>query len=204
MKLKKRIGNKILYLYIIVTFIIAVMIYYTSISKAQAPLHLVTISGIITLSFIILSILKYKTPRKIEGPSISYEYLSRNGGDLRRSHYKERENFGTKIIEKAYGSDNPRLAADLNNLGLVLQVLGNLQEARKCYERAIKIDEKVFGPDHPLVAKDLNNLGSVLQDLGDLQEARKCYERALKIFRAKLGEDHPRTRLVATNLKAIS
>ena len=42
---------------------------------------------------------------------------------------------------------------------LVLQDLGDLQEARKCFERALKIDEQVYGPDHPDVAIRVNNLG---------------------------------------------
>jgi len=30
--------------------------------------------------------------------------------------------------------------------------LGELHEARKCFEKAMRINEKVYGPDHPHVA----------------------------------------------------
>jgi len=86
---------------------------------------------------------------------------------------------------------------------LVLKDLGDLQEAKKCFERALQIAEEVYGPDHPTVARDVNNLGSVLQDMGDLQEAKKCYERALKIRRACLGKDHPLTKRALENLKSL-
>ncbi|MCJ7444804.1 MAG: tetratricopeptide repeat protein [Methanotrichaceae archaeon] len=95
------------------------------------------------------------------------------------------------------------MAISVNNLGSVLQALGDLQEAKKCYERALKIDENVYGPDNPEVATDVNNLGLVLRDLGDLQEAKKCYERAFEIFRTKLGENHDKTRKVKSNLESL-
>jgi tetratricopeptide (TPR) repeat protein len=59
------------------------------------------------------------------------------------------------------------VATIVNNLGLGLKDLGELQEARKCFERALKIDEAVYGPDHPVVATRVNNLGGVLKDLGE-------------------------------------
>ena len=41
----------------------------------------------------------------------------------------------------------------VNNLGVVLKDLGDLDGARKAFERALAIDEKAFGPDHPNVAR---------------------------------------------------
>lgn len=40
-----------------------------------------------------------------------------------------------KIDKAVYGPDHPNVARDVNNLGSVLQALGELQEARKCFER---------------------------------------------------------------------
>jgi len=42
----------------------------------------------------------------------------------------------------------------------VLQDMGELKEARKYFERALR-REQVYGPDHSAVARDINNLGSV-------------------------------------------
>jgi tetratricopeptide (TPR) repeat protein len=47
------------------------------------------------------------------------------------------------------------VAAEVNNLGSVLNDLGELQEAQKCFERALKIDETVFGKDHSKAGTDI-------------------------------------------------
>ena len=104
--------------------------------------------------------------------------------------------------------EGPRAGAyqrghDVNNLGSVLQALGDLEGAKRCYERALKIDEKALGPEHTSVARDVNNLGSVLQDQGDLEGAKSCYERALKIFEKRLGKEHPNAVIVRNNLKSL-
>jgi len=55
------------------------------------------------------------------------------------------------------------VARDVNNLGSVLQDLGDLQEARKCYERALKIFRENLGEDHPNTKVVANNLNSIIQ-----------------------------------------
>ena len=84
-----------------------------------------------------------------------------------------------------------------------MQDLGDLEGAKKCFERALKIDEKALGPEHTSVAIRVNNLGSVMRDLVDLEGAKKCFERALAIFEKRLGKDHPKTVLVRNNLKSL-
>ena len=48
--------------------------------------------------------------------------------------------------EAAYGPDHPYVAIYLNNLGLALRDLGQPQDARPLYERALAIDEATYGP----------------------------------------------------------
>ncbi len=43
------------------------------------------------------------------------------------------------IDEAAYGSNHPQVAIDVNNLGRVLQDLGDLPTTRKHLERALRI-----------------------------------------------------------------
>ena len=50
------------------------------------------------------------------------------------------------------------MAVDVTNLGWVLKDLGELQEARKYLERALKIDEKVYGLDHKSTKTARTNL----------------------------------------------
>jgi hypothetical protein len=60
-----------------------------------------------------------------------------------------------------YGSEHPEVAADLDDLALLLQAQGDLASARPLYERALAICEKAPGPKHPDTARTLNNLASL-------------------------------------------
>ncbi|HMB04628.1 MAG TPA: FxSxx-COOH system tetratricopeptide repeat protein, partial [Isosphaeraceae bacterium] len=69
--------------------------------------------------------------------------------------------------EATFGTEDPRVAITLGNLGLVAQEQGDLAEARRCQERALRIEEAAYGPDHPEVASTLTNLGIVAREQGD-------------------------------------
>jgi tetratricopeptide (TPR) repeat protein len=101
---------------------------------------------------------------------------------------------------KSFGADHPRIAILVNNLGLVLQALGDLGGARAAFERALAIGEKTLGPDHPGLATRVNNLGEVLRAQGDLAGARAAFERALRIDVKSFGADHPRIAILVNNL----
>jgi tetratricopeptide (TPR) repeat protein len=107
------------------------------------------------------------------------------------------------IDEAAFGPEHPKVAIRVNNLGRVLQDLGDLDGARAYCERALAIDEAALGSHHPEVARDVNNLGSVLQDLGDLTGARAHYERALAIDEAAFGPHHPNVARDVNNLGMV-
>jgi tetratricopeptide (TPR) repeat protein len=85
----------------------------------------------------------------------------------------------------------PEYGPSLNNLGDLLQAMGDLAGARPYYERALAIHEKALGPDHPIRPQSLNNLGYCCNAMGDLAGARPYYERALAIREKALGPDHP-------------
>ena len=57
--------------------------------------------------------------------------------------------------------NHPNVATDVNNLGEVLQARSDLQEARKCLERALKIFREKFSEDHPNTKVGATNLNSV-------------------------------------------
>jgi hypothetical protein len=69
------------------------------------------------------------------------------------------------IAEVALGPNHPDVAMWRNNLGSVLQDLGDLEGARAQVERALEIGEAALGPDHRFVATYRNNLGRMLQGL---------------------------------------
>jgi CHAT domain-containing protein/tetratricopeptide (TPR) repeat protein len=108
-----------------------------------------------------------------------------------------------ELSRQALGEDHPDTAASLNNLGALLQAMGDLAGARPHYERALAIHRRVLGEDHPDIAASLNHLGLLLQAMGDLAGARPYYERALAIRRQALGEDHPDTAQSLNNLGVL-
>ena len=107
------------------------------------------------------------------------------------------------IVEAAFGPNDPLLAVVANNLGAVIQVLGDQEGAKSHFERALSIDEAAYGPNHPAVARDVNNLGSVLRALGDLAGAMSHYERALSIDEAAYGSNHPDVASDVNNLGSV-
>jgi tetratricopeptide (TPR) repeat protein len=107
------------------------------------------------------------------------------------------------IAEAALGPDHPEVAADLNNLALILRDLGQLAQARPLAERALAITEAAYGPDHPAVAIRLSNLTGILQDLGQPEQARPLAERALAITEAVYGPGHPTAVTLRVNLAGV-
>ena len=66
-----------------------------------------------------------------------------------------------------FGPDHPSVAIRLNNLGLVLRDLGEIDAARAHMSRALEIYRKVLGEDHPstkTVRKNLASLDKQAQD----------------------------------------
>jgi tetratricopeptide (TPR) repeat protein len=108
-----------------------------------------------------------------------------------------------QITEAALGPDHPDVAVWRNNLGRVLQALGDLPSARVQIERALQITEAALGPNHAEVAAWHSNLGGLLRALGDLLGARVEFERALQIGEAALGPNHPTIGTLRSNLGTV-
>ena len=58
------------------------------------------------------------------------------------------------------GPDHPDLATTLNNLALMLEQIGDTDEAGRCYRRAYSIALAALGPDHPAVSVSQSNLAA--------------------------------------------
>jgi tetratricopeptide (TPR) repeat protein len=123
-------------------------------------------------------------------------YLVRAEYQFAKSAYER----ALRIDEAVHGPEHPNVAIRVNNLGTVLQNLGDLAGAKAAYERALRIDEAAYGPDHPAVAADTNNLGGVLRALEDLPGAKAAFERALSIDETVNGPEHPTVAIRVNNL----
>ncbi|WP_326825844.1 tetratricopeptide repeat protein [Streptosporangium sp. NBC_01756] len=107
------------------------------------------------------------------------------------------------ITLAGWGKEHPDTLTTRNNLALVLQGLGRLQEAEAEHRAVLGIRRRVLGEEHPDTLAGRNNLASALQELGRLQEAEAEHRAVLGIRRRVLGEEHPDTLISRHNLASV-
>jgi tetratricopeptide (TPR) repeat protein len=98
------------------------------------------------------------------------------------------------IDQASYGHDHPKVARDLNNLGLLLLETNRLSEAEPLLRRALAIDEASYGLCHPELVPDLWNLAALLLETNRLSEAEPLLRRAAAIRKKMRSLDRPDTR----------
>jgi tetratricopeptide (TPR) repeat protein len=86
----------------------------------------------------------------------------------RKGTYADAEQAGRRAVAL-----DPTLVAGWNNLGIILQEAGKLEESTACLERVVNLQ--------PGNAEGHNNLGNTLKRLGRLDQARQRYEAALAL-----------------------
>ena len=72
-------------------------------------------------------------------------------------------------------------------MGTLHDHLGDHEQAKEYYERALSIKLKKLGPDHLDVALTYHNMGLLHHHLGDHEQAKEYSKRALSIQLKKLG-----------------
>ena len=87
------------------------------------------------------------------------------------------------------GERHPAQIATLNNLGLNLRRLDELDAAEAAYREAVELQRSNFGEEHD---NDflLNNLASVLFAKGDVSAAEDLFRQAREAARRQRGPDH--------------
>lgn len=106
------------------------------------------------------------------------------------------------IRREQYGASGAMAAARLN-LGRMLVVTGELEEAEDQITRAAGIFAQYIGDDTPDYAAAELGLGELAEVRGDLEQAREHYTRSREIMLERLGERHPyslQTRLAALRI----
>jgi CHAT domain-containing protein len=86
------------------------------------------------------------------------------------------------IYEKALGTDDPRVAVSLNNLGKLYAKQSRYTEAEPLIKRSLAINEKALGLDHPSVATNLNNLAALHESQGRYVDAYLLSRRAISVL----------------------
>lgn len=85
---------------------------------------------------------------------------------------------------EAYKRASQNDASVWNKMGIAYQMLGNVSDATRCYERSLKLDPKNVNV--------LNNLGTIYDSQKDYKAAVRMYHKALKI--------QPKSALILKNL----
>jgi tetratricopeptide (TPR) repeat protein len=95
---------------------------------------------------------------------------------------------------------DPATTADLlNEAGLFLYRLGQYNQARAAFERALALAIDAHGPDNPRRSTIENNLGRVLNRLGHHKRAKEHFATAIAVDQAAYGESHPHVAELANN-----
>lgn len=116
----------------------------------------------------------------ILGQSIAYKNLGIAGFKEAKDYQKTIQHY-EKSMELAYiTEDYYTVVACLNNIGLVYNILYQIQKARKYFFEALEIyDDKIKGTDR-LKGLIIANLGTAYHRLGDVDEEMKYISLALQ------------------------
>jgi len=85
-------------------------------------------------------------------------------------------------LQKASGRADLDVALTLNNLALLEQRTGMLEEARRDQTEGLRIAQQTLSPTDPTIAMFSSNLGKIAASQGRMSEAKDLYKRALLIW----------------------
>jgi tetratricopeptide (TPR) repeat protein len=106
-------------------------------------------------------------------------------------------------IRRDLPDQGSNLSVNLNNLAILLQEDGKLEEADALFREAVELVDEIYGFEHPFMAYTLNGYSGVHQDRGDFESAEEDLQNALKIGRAVFPENHPFNAVVLHNLGSL-
>ena len=98
---------------------------------------------------------------------------------------------------------HPDLAEVLNDMGLVFDLNGDLDNAEKFYRESLAMYRRLLGDKHPYVATELENVAYTVQSKGDLAGAETLLRQSLDIHRELQGERHPEFGRALFNLASV-
>lgn len=92
-------------------------------------------------------------------------------GRYRLAERAYRQAYNADLTE--HGLTHPDTLTSRNNLALVLQGLGRLDEAETEHRAVLEARRRTLGDEHPHTLTSRNNLASVLRELGRPDEAEE-------------------------------
>ena len=110
--------------------------------------------------------------------------------DMAQMNYGEAARQYQGAVDILPADERDLLAEYLNKHGTAAYQAGNLYEATRSFERAVRVLEEALGENHPDVATALNNLALLHYTQGNYAAAEPLYRRALEVDERVLGADH--------------
>lgn len=111
--------------------------------------------------------------------------------------------FGKAILKRFESTEDECIALLQNEMGRVLNEMGDFEGAKKSYTSALKFYEKEYGNEHENTAVLYLNSANVCKQLGDNNAAMQLLNKALPYYEKNLGELHPDTAMVYSWLGLI-
>lgn len=118
-------------------------------------------------------------------------------GDFAKAKTLYRQQLNT--LEKCHANANWMATALHNSANLAFE-MGDVAEAERLHQRAIRVWSAGLGPQHPYVARGLDALAEVVASRGQFARARALYQRALTIRRRNIESARPDVAWTLTNL----
>lgn len=112
-------------------------------------------------------------------------------------------NQALEYSQTTFGSESPKTATALNNLGELYRLQGRFIEAEKFYKKSLSIREKVFGKNNIQVALAQNNLGSVYFAQKRFDKAEELYKSSVDVLTQALSKGDPNINIMKKNLAEV-
>lgn len=107
------------------------------------------------------------------------------------------------IRKKLLGDNHEKVAASLNDLGLVISA-SDPDAALDYYESAFSIYEKIYDPNDQKIAQAKTNIGVAYQNIEFYGDAQASFDEALKIWNHIYPEGHPNQGFLLLNLGKVN
>ena len=91
----------------------------------------------------------------------------------------------------------------INNMGVLLKNMGELEAARPLYEEALAGSRATLGDTHPSTLTSIYNMGRLLKKMGDLAGAVPLFRKEVDAMRDQHGPEHDETLYSARNLHGV-
>lgn len=107
------------------------------------------------------------------------------------------------IGEQVLGTEDPEIAAALNDLVELRWLQGKYAEAELLVQRALSIRERVLGAEHPQTTTTLNDLAATYIFQCKYTQAEPLLQRALALRERAFGTSHPDVAESLSNLASL-